>query len=172
MSKEGYDVFISYASPDRDVAREIAVELKGRGLNAWFDEWQLLPGHRLDEQLDDAMRASRVAVVLLSAASQRSSWVSREWESALRNSWERSDFAVLPVVLDEGIEVPSFLRAWQQVHAHGDREEDLASQLADWVQRGRPQRADDESTSADAETRIKQLLAAIGEIASEEEAAR
>jgi hypothetical protein len=47
------DVFISHASEDKDaVARPLAKELLRRGHSVWFDEYELVLGDSLRENID------------------------------------------------------------------------------------------------------------------------
>ena len=54
-----YDVFISYASEDNEKVKKIADELKKRGVNIWFDEVDLIPGHNIDVSINYGLANSR-----------------------------------------------------------------------------------------------------------------
>lgn len=74
-----YDVFISYASPDRStVVRPLAEGLKAQGYRVWFDEFELRPGDRLSEAIDYGMANSYCGVVVLSPAFMARPWPKRE----------------------------------------------------------------------------------------------
>ena len=59
-------VFVSAASPDRQVARELAEAIRNHGYSVWFDEWRLVSGDSLSEQIVDGMARSDALVVVLS----------------------------------------------------------------------------------------------------------
>ena len=71
------DVFISYAREDRDRARELAVQLEGRGWTVWWDR-KLVAGQNFDEVLTGELKAARSVVVLWSHHSIESVWVKNE----------------------------------------------------------------------------------------------
>jgi hypothetical protein len=110
-----YDVFISHASDDRDVARHLADELRLRGLRPWFDETDLKPGVNWAQQIREAIDHSRFCVVVLSRTSSASKpWISKEWASIQECSWRRPEMPICSLRLED-IEPPPFLREWQSV---------------------------------------------------------
>jgi hypothetical protein len=58
-------VFCSFRSADRAAVEAFARRLRERGLNAWFDEWEIKPGDdlvaRLDSGVDGCHGEDRVA---------------------------------------------------------------------------------------------------------------
>ena len=71
-------VFLGYAQPAEDVARDIAEALRTSGLHVWFAEWELAAGDSIAERIDAGLAASDVLVVLLSPAAVASRWVDQE----------------------------------------------------------------------------------------------
>ena len=71
------DIFISYASADRDRARLLADALARRGYSVWWDR-TIPPGRVFDEVIQEAIQGSRCMIVLWSAESVRSNWVKTE----------------------------------------------------------------------------------------------
>ncbi|MBV9770123.1 MAG: toll/interleukin-1 receptor domain-containing protein [Bryobacterales bacterium] len=64
---ENRTVFISYSAGDADWARSFARALKERGVNVWFDEFDVLPGEPVRDALEVGLRSSDVLVALLDA---------------------------------------------------------------------------------------------------------
>lgn len=60
-------VFISHSAQDADWARSFAQSLKERGVNVWFDEFDVQPGESLREAVEAGLRNSDVIVTLLGA---------------------------------------------------------------------------------------------------------
>ena len=59
-----WDVFLSYASPDRAEVEKIALRLDAEAhLKVFLDKWRLVPGERFIPGLQDAIRASRSCAV-------------------------------------------------------------------------------------------------------------
>src|SRR5215471_16696788 len=62
-------VFISYASEDFQQADRLYKDLKNAGLNPWLDKYNLLPGHKRKDKIEDAINKSRYFIALFSKAS-------------------------------------------------------------------------------------------------------
>jgi tetratricopeptide (TPR) repeat protein len=71
------DVFISYASEDRDAARRLAEHLEQSGCSVWWDR-RLIPGSDYSRRIETELEAASCVVVLWSKASVDSDWVSIE----------------------------------------------------------------------------------------------
>ena len=71
------DIFISYASSDRERARQLADSLASRGYKVWWDR-TIPPGRVFDEVIQEALHAAKCVIVLWSAQSVRSNWVKTE----------------------------------------------------------------------------------------------
>ncbi len=71
------DVFISYASADREQAQAIAASLANRGYKVWWDR-TIPPGRIFDEVIQEALNAARCVIVLWSKTSIGSNWVKTE----------------------------------------------------------------------------------------------
>ena len=62
-----YDIFISYASEDKeDIASPLYDALKNRGLSVWFDEAKIKIGDKLHQKINEGLRQSKYAIVILS----------------------------------------------------------------------------------------------------------
>src|SRR5262245_50697420 len=71
------DVFVSYASVDRERARALSEVLADRGLSVWWDR-TIAPGRVFDEVIQEELNAAKCVVVLWSPASVKSNWVKTE----------------------------------------------------------------------------------------------
>ncbi|WP_374478044.1 toll/interleukin-1 receptor domain-containing protein [Zoogloea sp.] len=71
------DIFISYASEDRERARLFAEAFAARGWSVWWDR-HIVPGEAFDTRIEQALDAARCVVVLWSGASVASEWVRNE----------------------------------------------------------------------------------------------
>ncbi|WP_089649736.1 toll/interleukin-1 receptor domain-containing protein [Halobacterium hubeiense] len=81
LTDSEYDVFISHASEDKDqVARPLAEELSQRGVDVWFDEFELEIGDNLRESIDEGLSKTRYGVVILSENFFGKDWAERELE--------------------------------------------------------------------------------------------
>lgn len=76
-------VFLSYASPDSELARALADALRREGWSVWWDR-TIPPGRSFDEVIESALGAAKCVVVLWSEKSVRSDWVKNEAREGLR----------------------------------------------------------------------------------------
>ena len=60
-----FDVFLSHNSLDKPTVRQLAEALKDRGLAVWLDEWELIPGRPWQEALEEIIRTTKSAAVLV-----------------------------------------------------------------------------------------------------------
>lgn len=93
------DIFISYASPDRDRARAVAEALQERGWTVWWDR-VIPPGKQYDDVIEQALAGARCVVVLWSPASAASKWVRIEAGEALRRD------VLVPALIDNSTTLP------------------------------------------------------------------
>lgn len=96
--RDSWDVFISHASEDTEVAGEIAKGLEALGYSVWFDQEQLKVGDSLRASIDKGLRGSRYGVVLLSPNYLREGkkWTKLEL-SALVSLQDDDERVILPV---------------------------------------------------------------------------
>jgi hypothetical protein len=94
------DIFISYASVDRPVARRLADALEARGWSVWWDHRSLHSGQHFDRVIEEAICGARVVIVVWSKTSVESRWVRDEATLALEEGKVvplRIDTARLPM---------------------------------------------------------------------------
>jgi hypothetical protein len=112
------DVFISYASEDRDRARSVADALSARGWSVWWDR-QIPLGKSFDEVIEQQIATAKCVIVLWSAVSVAKEWVRNETAEGKRRG------ILLPVFL-EPVDAPLQFRSlngadlsdWQDDRAH------------------------------------------------------
>jgi hypothetical protein len=70
-----WDIFISYASEDRDaVANPLTEALRSRGIKVWYDQTELKAGDSLFDSISEGLRLSRFGIVILSPAFFTKQW--------------------------------------------------------------------------------------------------
>jgi hypothetical protein len=78
-AQKEYDVFISHASEDKDsIVRSLAEALVGKGLQVWYDEFELRIGSSLRRSIDAGLANSRFGIVVLSEAFFAKAWPNYE----------------------------------------------------------------------------------------------
>lgn len=88
------DIFVSYASADRDIARQLAESLMQRGYSVWWDR-TIPPGRVFDEVIQEALDAAACVIVLWSKTSVASNWVKAESSDALTHN------RLVPALIDK-----------------------------------------------------------------------
>ncbi len=112
---DDYDIFISYTHEDGDVAKRLADELAGRGWSVFWDR-TLLPGATWRSQIQSALSAAKVVVVMWSEKSVGSRWVEIEADYAFQRD------SYIPVKIDDS-SLPlglSHVQVADLRHWHGD----------------------------------------------------
>src|ERR1043166_7561937 len=71
------DIFISYASNDRETAQKFADSLEGFGWSVWWDR-EIPVGKTYDQVIEEELNAARCVLVLWSKQSVQSRWVKTE----------------------------------------------------------------------------------------------
>jgi len=119
-----FDVFVSYSSRDKAIARQIAQRLKDEGLRVWFDEWEILPGDPIGIKIERALGKARTLVVLLSSSALGSEWVTLERHTMLFRDPTNADRRFIPVRLDNE-ELPDVLKQFAYVDLRERSEEEF-----------------------------------------------
>lgn len=107
LGDRAYHAFVSYRSTDRLFALDLVERLEARGFNLYIDQRELLPGDELAASLQEAIAASRAALVLVSKKWLESPWCRKEMSVLLHQAIE-SGTRVIAVRLDE-CELPPML---------------------------------------------------------------
>lgn len=92
------EIFISYASKDHALAKDIAEALEEQGWSVWWDR-NIPPGKTFDEVITEALNIAKCVVVLWSGKSTSSNWVKEEASEGARRN-------ILVPVLIEDVTIP------------------------------------------------------------------
>ena len=105
------DIFLSYSHKDRPWVSEFVAALEGEGIHSWFDMFALKPGEHWQEKIQDALRASKTLIVVLSNQTADSPWTFFEIGAAIADNK-----TIIPILTDENIDIetlPLALRPYQ-----------------------------------------------------------
>ena len=87
------DIFLSYASSDRETAHKFADALEALGWSVWWDR-EIPPGKTFDQVIEEELTSAHCVVVLWSKESVRSRWVRAEASAAADRD------CLVPVLID------------------------------------------------------------------------
>lgn len=102
------NVFISHRGSDRELAEQLAEDICEAGHQAWLDEWDIKVGDSIVEEINKGLEGANYFVLCYSSEGVNSSWMSREWMSALARQLDGHGVKILPVLLTGG-EPPAIL---------------------------------------------------------------
>jgi hypothetical protein len=132
----GYDLFLSHGTPDKQWVRALKRELAAEGLRAFLDDEDLEPGTDWIDGLGEALLQSRFLILILSREALPRIWINREWKVFMNAQGPRE--RIIPVTLEplEIADLSPFLRLIQFLPAHDRDAKRVALKLAQLV--GRP----------------------------------
>jgi hypothetical protein len=131
--------FISHSSVDKPFVERLATDLRTReGIDAWLDKWEILPGDKIPEKLEEGLSSAGIFILVLSPESVNSQWVSYEkdaWltaqvneEVAARKESRPPNRRLIPVLYKD-CEKPFFLQSFLHVSINDQNYEDGFQQL-------------------------------------------
>ena len=82
--------------------------MRGCGVDVWLDREKISVGDSVTLRISEGLEESEHVILILSANSASSTWVQREWTSALRSEIDSGRVIVLPARIDD-CPVPSIL---------------------------------------------------------------
>jgi hypothetical protein len=131
--------FISHSSIDKPFVERLAADLRTReGIDAWLDKWEIMPGERIPQKLEEGLSNADIFVLVLSPESVNSQWVSYEkdaWLMAQVDEEKRAKQESRPPsrrlipVLYKDCEKPFFLQSFLHVSINDENYEEGFQQL-------------------------------------------
>jgi hypothetical protein len=93
-----WHVFISHSSDDKEeIARPLALALRRRGLDVWFDEFVLRPGDSLREGIDEGIAKSTFGVIILSPSFLAKKWTKAELSAFFSKQISGTKKTIVPI---------------------------------------------------------------------------
>lgn len=110
-------VFVSHASEDKErFVLRFAERLRQKGIDAWLDKWEMLPGDSLvDKIFEEGIKEAKAVIVVLSKYSVEKPWVKEELNAAFVKRVNHGS-KLIPVVIDD-CDVPEALTStlWERI---------------------------------------------------------
>lgn len=101
-------VFLSYASENRDFVESLAKDLRERDIRIWLSNEAIKPGDNLRQKIEEGLKTSGYLLAIISRASIKSNWTQKEFKMALKREQEGKWPRFIPVLL-ENVKVPSYI---------------------------------------------------------------
>lgn len=126
--------FTSYSREDADLQQKVIAGLRARGLSAWVDVENLIPGSPAwEREIERSIRGAAGVIVLLSPDSNNSEWVRREISFA-----EQNEKRIFPILVrgEEDDSIPLRLSSHQRVDLRRNFDaglDQLANALRDYL---------------------------------------
>jgi len=118
-----YKVFISYNKKDKEIATNIAVFLEVEDITVWFDEWEILAGDSIIEEIELGLEKCTHFIIIWSKNSAKSNWVRKELQSVLCKAIKVGIPRIITVVLDK-TSLPELLMDLKYIAYKDDIERD------------------------------------------------
>jgi hypothetical protein len=131
VQSENPKVFISHASEDKErFVLRFAETLYSKGIVAWVDQWEILPGDSLVRKIfDEGIGHADAVIVVISEFSINKRWVREELDVSTVRKIE-DGIKLIPVVIGdvEKHQIPTSLRAtvWEQIDNLGEYEAQMS----------------------------------------------
>ncbi len=109
VNKKEFDVALSFAGEQRDYVKQVATILEGKGLKVFYDEFyqSQLWGKDLGEYLQQVYYSKAGwCIMFISNEYLAKMWPSHERQSAVARQVKQRGEYILPVIFDDGLEVP------------------------------------------------------------------
>ena len=100
--------FCSHRSVDKPVVMEVFRKLREAGIDAWVDQWEILPGQDFVAKINEGLKACDVGLVFLSSASMNGDWQQAEI-SALTALMVKEKKPLIPILLDADVPIDPLL---------------------------------------------------------------
>lgn len=94
-------IFVSHSSLDKEFANLAVARLRKADMVPWADSENILVGDDILDGLGSGLKTMDLFVLIVSAASLKSSWVEREVKFAIWQEIKRKEALVLPFIIDD-----------------------------------------------------------------------
>lgn len=108
MTKPQNKSFLSHQSSDKLIVEEIGKKLLSSGIEVFYDEWDILGGDSIPQEIEESISDSNILIYALSPASVESKWVKAEYHSFLYRKINDHSLRIIPVLLAD-CEKPAFI---------------------------------------------------------------
>ncbi|MDO9535672.1 MAG: toll/interleukin-1 receptor domain-containing protein [Bacillota bacterium] len=131
-----YDIFLSYHSRDRAAVKVIAETLINRGINPFFDKWNLTPGQPWLTEIEEALHSSKAFAIFIGREGIGPVQVA-EMRAVMNRKFREQGYPSIPVLLPganpaDRYHLPAFLaqQTWVDLRSGLENREELERFIA------------------------------------------
>ncbi|MDO5814513.1 MAG: toll/interleukin-1 receptor domain-containing protein [Methanobrevibacter sp.] len=124
-----HDVFISYSTKNSDVANKVCYVLEQNNLKCWIAPRNISSGRIYIDEIGDAIKSTKIVVLIYSVDSQESKYVNNEINMAFSNNKKIISFNIDNSMPKENMEY--FLKITQWLSAYPDPEAEFETLVKD-----------------------------------------
>ena len=122
-------VFISHASEDKTrFVEPFSRMLRSKGIDAWLDKWEMLPGQKLAEKIfEEGIKRAQAIIIVLSPISVAKPWVREELNAAMVKKINENT-KLIPVIIED-CELPECIKGlcWVRIQNLNNYDEEMDS---------------------------------------------
>lgn len=104
-TEKSYDIFISYRTSHQPWVQILANNLERQGYHVFLDQWRLIPGEEISENITNAIRNSRCGILVATPDSSESGWVQKEYDLMVGQA-SNSSFYFIPITFGQFPDFP------------------------------------------------------------------
>ena len=131
--KSPYSVFLSHRSTDKKFVRQVADEIKSRGVRIWFDEENLIPSQSLVEEISCALGKMTHFILFWSIDCVGARWVEREMNSGISQLINHN--IPLIIVRLDNTPIPPIISDIYRIESIGAKPKDVGRRIVDSIER-------------------------------------
>lgn len=124
-----HDVFISYSTKNGEIANKVCHALEQNDLKCWIAPRNIASGRIYINEIADAIKSTKIVVLIYSADSQASKYVNNEINMAFSNNKKILSFNIDNSMPKEDMEY--YLKVTQWLSAYPDPDEELETLVKD-----------------------------------------
>lgn len=128
-SNRDHDVFISYSTKNSDVANKVCYVLEQNNLKCWIAPRNISSGKIYVDEIADAIKSTKIVVLIYSTYSQESRYVNNEINLAFSKNKPILSFNIDEAMPKEGMEY--YLKVTQWLSAYPNPEDEFETLIRD-----------------------------------------
>jgi hypothetical protein len=104
-------VFCAYEPGDREKVEAFAMRLREeKGIDAWFDKWEIAPGDDKVAKLNEGLRDCNCGLIFFSRTTETDTWATSFINSLIHQMLQDGN-RVIPLMIEDGVKLPPLLYA-------------------------------------------------------------